>query len=154
MVLSPGRCWRPQKRGPLAPALAYTDASTDYGLGGVLLFPEKNNACFFRTPATGRPIDYLEFEAAVVADAVFGPMVQRLGYHEEISCVDKNMSLAWITGGCAFRDDVDPLIEDMWFGLACRQAFKWWERVSSTSNVADLHSKGLSPVLSFEWDLR
>ena len=48
-------------RGSLPPALTYTDASTDYGLGGVLLLPEEKNAFFFRSPADGRPIDFLEF---------------------------------------------------------------------------------------------
>ena len=89
----------------------------------------------------------------MVADAVFGPMLQQAGYHEEVSFVDNNVSLAWITDGCAFRDDVDPLIEDMWFCLACRQAYKWWERVSSTSNVADLPSRGLPPTLPSDWTL-
>ena len=128
------------KRGPLLAALTCTDGSTDYGLGGVLL-----------------PIDYLKVEAAVVADGVFGPMLQQLRYHEEISFVDNNVSLAWITDDCAFCDDVNPLIENMWFGLACRQAFEWchpWERVSSVSNSTDLPSRGQPPVLSSEWDLR
>ena len=49
------------RRGLLPPALTYTDASTDYGLGGVLLLPEEKNAFFFRSPADGRPIDFLEF---------------------------------------------------------------------------------------------
>ena len=140
--------------GLMPPALTYTDASTDYGLGGVLLLPMEKEAFFFRTPAGGHEIDFLECEAAVVADALFVPMLQQRGYHEEISFVDNNVSLAWITDGCAFREDVDPLIEDMWFNLACRQAFKWWERVSSISNVADLPSRGHPPVLSSEWALR
>ena len=101
--------------------MTYTDASTDFGLGGVLLLPQERCAYFFRTLARGRPIDYLEVEAVVVADAVFGPRLQWLGYPEEISFVDNNVSLAWITDGCAFRDDANPLIEDMWFRLACRQ---------------------------------
>ena len=134
----------------MPPALTYTDASADYGLGGVLLLPMEKEAFFFRTPAGGHEIDFLECEAAVVADALFGPMLPQRGYHEEISFVDNNVSLAWITDGCAFREDVDPLIEDMWFNLACRQAFKWWERVSSVSNVADLPSRGHPPVLSSE----
>ena len=117
------------KRGPLPSALTYTDASTDFGNGGVLLLPLERRAYFFRTPARGRSINYLKVEAAVVAEGVFGPRLKRLGYHEQISFLDKNVSLAWITDGCTFRDDVDPLIEDMWFRLACRRAFKWWERV-------------------------
>ena len=40
-------------------------------------------------------------------------MLQQAGYHEEVSFVDNNVSLAWITDMCAFRDNVDPLIEDM-----------------------------------------
>ena len=142
------------KRGPLPPALTYTDASMDYGLGGFLLLPQDRHSFFFRTPARGQPIDFLGVEAAVVADAVFGPKLQQLGYHEGISFVDNKVSLAWITDGCAFCDNVDPLIEDMWFGLACRQAIKWWEQVLSTSNVADLPSRGQPPVLSSGWDLR
>ena len=108
----------------------------------------------FWTPARGQPIDILEVEAAVVADAVFRPKLQQLAYHQEISFVDNNVSLAWITDGCAFREDVDPLIKDMSFGFACRQAFKWWERVSSPSNVADLPTTGQPPALSSDWDLR
>ena len=97
----------------MPPALTYTDASTDYDLGGLLLLPVEKEAFFFRTPACGQEIDFLEVEAAVVADALFGPMQQQRGYHEEISFVDNNVSLAWITDGCAFREDVDPLIEDV-----------------------------------------
>ena len=141
------------RRGPLPLALTYTDASTDYGLRGVLLLPQDRRAFFFWTLARGQPINFLQVEAAVVADAVFGPKLQQLGYHEEMSFVDNNVSLAWIPDGCAFRHDVDPLIEDMWFGLACRQAFIWWERISSTSNMADLPSRGQPPALSSDWDL-
>ena len=65
-----------------------------------------------------------------MADAVCGPMLQQAGYHEEVGFVDNNMSLAWITDGCTFRDDVDPLIKDMWYCLACRQAYKWWDVVA------------------------
>ena len=157
----------------MPPAVTYSDASTKFGIGAVLLLPRERVAYFFRTRAKGtagrgapakyvpaggfpsgaRPIDFLEVEAAVVADAVFGPMLQQAGYHEEVSFVDNNVSLAWITDGCAFRDDVDPLIEDMWFCLACRQAYKWWERVSSTSNVADLPSRGHPPTLPSDWAL-
>ena len=107
-------------RGLLPPAVTYTDASTDYGLGGVLLLPVEKEAFFFRTPAAGQPIDFLEVEAAVVADALFGPMQHQRRYHEEISFVDNNVSLAWITDGCASCEDFHPFIEDMWFGLACR----------------------------------
>ena len=162
----------PRQRA-VPPAVTYSDASTKFGIGAVLLLPRERVAYFFRTRAEGtanrvapakrvpaggspsgaRPIDFLEVEAAVVADAVFGPMLQHAGYHEEVSFVDNNVSLAWITDGCAFRDDVDPLIEDMWFCLACRQAYKWWERVSSTSNVADLPSRGLPPTLPSDWTL-
>ena len=140
--------------GPLPPAITYTDTRTDFGLGGVLLLPQERSAFFFRTRAHGNPINYLEVEAAVVADAVFRPRLQRLGYREEISFLDHNVSLAWITDGCAFRGDAEPLVEDRWFNLACRQAFKWWERVSSTSNVAPLPSREQPPVLSSDWDLR
>ena len=39
--------------GLMPPALTYTDASTDYGLGGVLLLLVEKEAFFFRTPAGG-----------------------------------------------------------------------------------------------------
>ena len=48
--------------------------------GGVLLLPPECRAYFFRRPARGGPKDYPEFEAAVVADAMFGPRLQQLGY--------------------------------------------------------------------------
>ena len=38
--------------------------------------------------------------------------------------------------------------------MALRKACKWWERVSSTSNVADLLSKGKPPEVPCTWDLR
>ena len=57
------------------PALSYSDASTEFGLGAVLSLPDEMVAFWFRTPCPpGDPIDLLDAEAAAVADAVFGPM--------------------------------------------------------------------------------
>ena len=50
-------------------------------------------------------------------------------------------------------EDVDPLLEELWLGLARRKALKWWERVSSGSNLADLPSRGHPPVLPSAWSL-
>ena len=82
------------KRVPLPPAFTYTDAGTIFGRGVVLLLPQKHRTRFFWTPAQGRPIDYLKVEAAVVANAVFRPRLQRLAYHKEISFVANSVSLA------------------------------------------------------------
>ena len=85
----------PRQRS-VPPAVTYSDASTKFGISVVLLLPRERVAYFFRiqakgtagrgapaeyTPAAGfpdggHPIDFLEVEAAVVADAVFGPMLQ------------------------------------------------------------------------------
>jgi len=48
---------------------------------------------------------------------------------------------------------VDPLLEMLWLNLARRKALKWWERVSSASNLADLPSRGHPPVLPSAWSL-
>ena len=63
--------------------------------------------------------------AAVAGDTVFGPMLlQRGGYHQEVSFVGNNVGLTWIMDGCAFQDDVDPLLQALWSQVACWQAFK------------------------------
>ena len=79
------------------------------------------------TVAVRQPIDHLEVEAAAVVDALFGPLLAERGYTEEISFVDYNVSLAWITGGPA-RADFDPMISGLWLQMAVRGGFKWCER--------------------------
>ena len=93
------------------PAVSYTDASTEFRLGAVLPLPVEVVALFFcmRIP-TGEPIDWLEAKAAGVGDAVFGPIIRTFKYVEDISFVDNNVSLSWLTSGCSFRDNVDPLL--------------------------------------------
>ena len=64
-------------------------------------------------------------------DAVFGPIILRAGYPEDLAFVDNNCSLAWVTRGAAgpCRDDVSGILEGLWLQMALRKAFKWWERV-------------------------
>ena len=95
-----------------------------------------------RIPA-GEPIDRLEAGAAAVTDT--RPIIPAFDYVKETSFVDNNVSLSWLTSGCSFRDDVDPLLAGLWFYLALRQDMKWWERVSSAFNVADRPNWGLAP---------
>ena len=137
----------------LPPCITYSDASTDFGVGGVLLCPATREAWFFRDPRGEEPIDRLEVEAALVTEATFAGIASGRGYDEEITFVDNNASLAWLTSGWAFREDVDPLLEELWLSLARRKALKWWERVSSASNLADLPSRGHPPVLPSAWSL-
>ena len=143
-------------RSPRRPAISYSDASTDFGLGGVLFLPEEALALWFATPCSpGDPIDLLEAKAVAVADAVISPIVHCLGYDEELAFVDSNVGLAWVTSGSAKgRDDAKDLLEGLWLQMALRQAFKWWERVSSASNVADIPSRGLCPEVPCTWRLR
>ena len=138
-------------RGPLLPAVTYTDASTDFGLWGVLLLPVECRALFFRTVARGTPTGP-NWKPMPSLTPSLGRCCCR-GYQEEISFVDNNAGLAWITDGCAFRDDINPLLEALRLQLACQQALKWWERVSSTSSLADLPSREHPPQLSSEWIL-
>lgn len=72
----------------------------------------------------------------------FAPISIARGYTEEITFVDNNASLSWLSHGWAFWTDVDPVLEALWYRLACRGACEWWERVASTSNLADLPSRG------------
>ena len=136
--------------------MSYSDPSIDFGLGGVLFLPEESPALWFATPCPpGEPIDLLEVEAAAVADSVFGPIVRRPGYEEELAFVDNNADLAWVTSGSAKgRDNANDLLEGLWLQMAPRQAFKWWERVSSASNFADLLGRGLCPKVPCTWRLR
>ena len=56
--------------------VTYSDASTDFGLGGVLLLPATPEAFWFRTRVPpGDAVDRLEVEAAAVVDALFGPLL-------------------------------------------------------------------------------
>ena len=146
------------------PAVSYSDASTDFGLGGVLLLPTTREGFWFRTrvPAAGgaEPIDRLEVEAAAVVDALFGPLLAERGYIDEVSFVDNNASLAWVCKGRARtkdgrpRLDVDPMLSGMWLQMAIRGGFKWFERVSSASNLADRPSRGLAPECPCGYRLR
>ena len=62
--------------------------------------PASREAIWFRTRVPrGDPIDRLEVEAATVADRVFGPLLVELGYVDEISFVDNNVSGSWVTHG-------------------------------------------------------
>ena len=68
--------------------------------------------------------------------------------------VDGNVALSWVTRGCSNCDaGVDKLLAGMWANLACRGGFKWWERVSSGSNLADRPSKGLVPECPRGWHM-
>jgi hypothetical protein len=142
------------RREDLPPAVLYTDASTDFGLGAVLLLPLSWEALFLRVPARGAQIDFLEVEAVLAADSAFGDLWGARGYAELLAFVDNNCSLAWITRGCSFRDDVDPLLETLWLRMARRPGVVWWERVPSIGNVADLPSRGYPPDLPSAWSLR
>ena len=52
------------------------------------------------------------------------------------------------------RDDANGIHEGLWLQVALRRAFKWWERVSLGSNVADLPSRGLPPEVPCTWVLQ
>ena len=130
-----------------SPAVTYSDAGTDFGLGGVLLLPASHEAFWFRTRVPpGDPIDRLEVEAAAVVDGLFGPLLTDRGYTEEVSFVDNNVSCAWITRGRG-RTDVDPMLSGLWMQMAVCGGFKWFERVSSASNVADRPSRDICAQL-------
>jgi hypothetical protein len=141
-------------RLPSPPAVSYTDASTAYGLGGVLYVLRDRVAFFWRTPVPkGDLIAFLEVEAAAVGDAVFGPLLLGMGIRDEVTFVDNNVSLPWITSGCSFKPEVDEILSGLWLNLATRGTFKWWERVSSGSNPSDEPSRGLVPVCPRGWRL-
>ena len=137
-----------------SPVISYSDASTDFGLGGVLWLSATQEVFWFRTwVPQGDPIDRLEVEAAAVVDALFTPLLAERGYTEEISFIDNNVSLAWITRGRACAD-VNPMLAELWLPMAVRGGFKWFERISSVSNVADKPSRGLVPDCPCGWRLR
>ena len=134
--------------------MTYSNASTSYGLGGVSLLPASREALWFRTRVLrGEPIDRLEGEAAAVANSLFGPCLAARGYADEISFIDNNVSAAWITRGGG-REDVDPMLSALWLQMVVRGGFKWFERVSSTFNLADRPSRGLVPDCPCGWRLR
>ena len=81
---------------------------------------------FLRVRAPGARIDFLEVEAVLVANLAFGDLWGARGYAELIAFVDNNCSLASVTRGSAFRDDVDPLLETLWLRLARRPGVVWW----------------------------
>ena len=52
------------------------------------------------------------------------------------------------------RLDVDPMLSGMWLQMAIRGGFKWFERVSPASNLADRPSRGLAPECPCGYRLR
>ena len=87
-------------RSPKRPAVSYSDASTEFGLGAVLFLPDEMVALWFRMPCPpGDPINLLEVEAAAVPNVVFGPVIRGAGYSEDLAFVDNNVSLAWVPKG-------------------------------------------------------
>ena len=95
-----------------------------------------------------------------MVDALFGPLLAERGYIDEVSFVDNNASLAWVCKGRARAKDgrppldVDPMLSGMWLQMAIRGGFKWFERVSSASNLADRPSRGLAPECPCGYRLR
>ena len=81
------------------PALLYSDASSSYGLGGVLYLPATCEAYFFRVrlPLTPREfqehIDVLETEAAAVGEATFTPIFRARAIVSGAIFVDNNVAL-------------------------------------------------------------
>ena len=87
---------------------------------------------------------------------MFGPMIHTLGIHDELSFIDSNVALPWVVAVClarCSRPDLDCIIAGLWLQTPSCQAFKWIERVSSHSNLADRHSWGLEPECPREWRL-
>ena len=114
------------------PTITYTDASTDFGLGSVLLLPDEVLAFLLRTRVLPRDrTDRLEVEAATIADAVFGPIIWAYRYVEEISFVHNKISLSWLTRGCSNQED--PMLAGPWLQVDLRHGFKWWELYSGHS---------------------
>ena len=137
-----------------SPALTYSDASTSFGLGVVLLLPASREAVWFCTRVPrGDPSDPLDVEAATVTDRVFGPLLAERGYVDEISFIDNNVSGPWVTRGPG-RCDVDPMLSALWLQMAVRGGFKRFGGVSSASNLADKPSTGLVPVCPCRWRMR
>ena len=140
---------------PTPPGLNYTDASSEFGLGGVLYLPAARSAYFFRVGLPpGEPFAHLEVEAAAVGDAIFGPLLLWKGVDQEVAFVDSNVGLGWITRGCSnFNEGVDWMLAGLWANLACRGGFKWWERVSTGLNLGDRPSRGLVPECPRGWHM-
>ena len=82
---------------------------------------------------------------------LFRSLLAQRGYVDEIAFIDNNVSGAWVTRG---RGRADPILSAMWLQMAVRGRFKWFERVSSASNLADRPSRGLVPVCPCGWRLR
>ena len=101
----------------------------------------------------GHLIDSLEVEAAAVADATFAPIKAAHDIKDEVTFVDNAVSLPWITSGCSNRPAVDAILAGLCLNLALGEGFKWWERVSSGSNLADKPSRGLVPDCPLGWQL-
>ena len=112
---------------------------------------------FFRIPISscdgGERIDRSVVEAAVVGDAVFGPMIHRLGIRDELSLIDSNIALPWVAARhlarCSRLDD--HIITGLWLQMAFHRAFKWFKRVSSHWNLADRPSRSLEPECPRGW---
>ena len=113
------------------------------------------SAYFFRIGLSpGEPIAHLEVEAAAVGDAVFGPLLHKEEVDREVAFMDSNVGLGWISRGCSnCADGVDRMLAGMWANLACRGGFKWWERVSTGSNLGDRPSRGLVPECPHGWHM-
>ena len=121
-TLQPGHLTRsiPVSHPPLPfHAVSYSDASSDFGLGGVLCAPHLRRVYFFRVRVPeAEPIDRLEVEAAAVADGVFGPLVATWNVPAEVSFIDSNAGLPWITSRCSHGEDVDPILTGFWTQMA------------------------------------
>ena len=144
-------------RSPKRPTVSDSNTSTDFGLGAVLFLPDEMVALWFATPCPpGDPIDLLEVKATAAPDVVFSPVIRNAGYSEKLAFVDNNVSLAWVTKGAAKSgcNDAKDLPEGLWLQMALRQSFKWWERVSSRFDVADLPRRGVPPEVPCTWVLR
>ena len=76
-----------------------------------MFLPVQGIPLYFRTriPAS-KFIDRLEAEAAAIADAVFGPIIQTFVHVGDVSFVHINFSISQLTSGCSFHDDVEPLL--------------------------------------------
>ena len=143
------------RQDALPPCLVYSDASSVFGLGGVLLLPASREAFFFRVRVRQQErIEFLETEAAYAAKVAFSVLADPRGYTEQVAFVDSNVALSWIVTGHA-RDNaaVEPILDALWLRLASRQAQVWWERVASVGNLADLPSRGYPPLLPSTWSV-
>ena len=102
-----------------------------------MLLPGKRLAVFFRVLVPwGDLIDSFEVEAAAVADATFASIKTAGDVRDEVTFVDNTVSRPWTTSGCSHRPAVDAILAGLWLNLTVGRGFKWWERVSSRSNLA------------------